>query len=333
MIQTKPLLIQAFEGTNEVNPVWFMRQAGRYLPDYRALKEKHSLLEMFQTPELAAKITLMPIEQIGTDAAILFADILTLPIAMGFDINFHDKRGPIVRPYQEKSEFHDIGLIHHITDCIKIIKNNLDDHTALIGFAGSPFTVLTYLLEGGSSHNFKNTFHLMCENPEHFHSLMNSLTENTITYLNQQKEAGIDCYQIFDTWAGILPEEIYLTFVFPYLTKIFKSIDLPSIYFIKNSGHLISTITRLDADFLSLDHTINFSNNQCLLNSKKGIQGNFFNGWLYADNDFIKNKVEELLHTSKIYQNYIFNLNHGVFPDVNPDKLKFITECVHQFKQ
>lgn len=334
-VATQPLLLQAFEGTNKQVPVWFMRQAGRCLPEYRAIKEKHSIEEMFKTPDLAAEITCLPIDILGVDAAILFADILTLPAQMGFDIYFDNTKGPriknnIARP-ADVENVHDFNDLSHVAKTIKLIGDRLPETIPLIGFAGSPFTVLTYLIEGGSSVNYAKTFHFIGQHRESFHRLMDRLTENTINYLNLQKKAGIRAFQLFDSWAGILRAADFAQLVLPYAQRIFEQVDLPSIYFVRNSNHLLPLMDRSSADFLSVDHTVVLGHQATIERTKKGIQGNLFNGLLYADYPTLQREINDVLVGARKHDRYIFNLSHGVFPDVEVDKLKFIVEKVHEF--
>ena len=331
-----PLLLQAFEGTNKTIPVWFMRQAGRYLPTYRELKEKYSLEEMFHTPELAAKVTLMPVDILGVDAAILFADILTLPSKMGFHIRFDNTHGPVIenpiRSIDEVNHIHNFSDLSFVAETIQNVNHDLPSHVPLIGFAGSPFTVLTYLIEGGSSVSYAKTFKLLSAEPNAIHKIMRILTKNTIDYLNLQEKAGIKAFQLFDTWAGMLRPADYAAFVLPYVQQIFTKVNLPSIYYVKNTHHLLPLMDQSKADFLSVDHTVVLGHNATLLRTKKGIQGNLFHGLLYADKKTLQREIKDVLLGARKHKRYIFNLSHGVFPDTDVDKLKWIAETVHQFK-
>ncbi|OGW95686.1 MAG: uroporphyrinogen decarboxylase [Omnitrophica WOR_2 bacterium GWA2_45_18] len=331
-----PLLLQAFQGQNARVPVWFMRQAGRYLPEYRKMKEKYALEEMFTTPELAAEITCQPIDILGVDAAILFADILTLPSAMGFDIRFDNKAGPVIEDTREKlrdfKDIHDFEDLSHVWRTIQSVNARLPASIPLIGFAGSPFTVLTYLVEGGSSLSYAKTFKLANEQPRTFHGLMDILTRNTIRYLHLQKEAGIKVFQLFDSWAGILRPADFAHWVLPYVQRIFEAVDLPSIYFVRNCNHLLALMDQSGADFLSVDHTVVLGHHPVLEKTRKGIQGNLFNGLLYAQDKTLEKEVKDVLVGGVQHGRYIFNLSHGVFPDVQVDKLKLVVDKVHAFK-
>ena len=329
------LLLAAFQGTNDRVPVWLMRQAGRFLPEYRAIKTEHSLQQMFQTPEIAAEVTCLPVPILGVDAAILFSDILTLPSQMGFDIKFTNESGPVIsNPLKSSADFekvHDFKNLSFVAETIKTANQMLPKHVPLIGFAGAPFTVLSYLVEGGSSVNFAGVFNLMAEKPEQFHGLLKTLTKNTIDYLNLQKEVGIKAFQLFDTWGGILRPADYAHFVLPYLKEIFARVDLPSIYYLKNCSHLLALMEKSGADFLSVCHTVVLGHNSVLAKTEKGIQGNLFNGLLYADEETLKKEVSDILIGARNYKRYIFNLSHGLFPDMEVKKVKFVVDTVHRF--
>ena len=323
--------LKAFEGKNTRVPVWFMRQAGRYLPAYQQLKKQYSLSELFGNPEIAADITVMPVEELNVDAAILFADILTLPQAMGIGFYFDDKKGPVLDIEGLPDKIRDFNDIPHISETIKLINQRLPPDVPLIGFAGSPFTVLTYLVEGGSSVSHKKTLQLMMEDPGSFHALMEILTHNTIRYYALQKKAGIKAFQLFDTWAGILRAADYAQNVLPYVQRIMEIVDIPSIYFARNSHYLLPLMDQTEADFLSVDHTVVIGKETTLPVTQKGIQGNFYNALLYADEATMNKAVDDILAGGKEQGKFIFNLSHGVFPDVKVSRLKSIVERVHAF--
>ena len=324
------LFLKAFDGTNEKTPVWFMRQAGRYLPEYQAIRRNHDLNDMFRNPEIAAEVTCQPIDILGVDAAILFADILTLPSLMGADIHFDPQKGPIITPIKRVSSLNDIDSIEYVGRTIGLVQNELKGKVPLIGFAGSPFTVMTYLIEGGSTTNFRKTINFMCTQTEEYHALMEILTRNTITYLEMQKQAGIDVFQLFDSWIGVLNKDIYTQYVLPYVQQIFNRVDLPSIYFAKHAPHLLEVIEPINFDFLSVCDLVDFDN-PIIAKSNKGIQGNLFNGLLYADDQTLIAETTKVLTKAKSLKKHIFNLGHGIFPDVNPNKLKLIVDTVHNF--
>ena len=333
---SEPLLLQAFRGTNSRVPVWFMRQAGRYLPEYQHLKKNLTLEQMFRTPEVAAQITLLPFKTIDVDAAILFADILTLPSQMGFKIRFVNGRGPVIdNPLKQPADvkkMHSFQNLDYVGETIQLVRHSLPAHISLIGFAGGPWTVLTYLLADGSVSALSPATRLALEHPQVFHAAMHKITSNTIDYLKLQKSAGIDVFQIFDTWAGILGPRYYRQWVLPYIRKIFEKVNLPSIYYLKNCAHLLPEMESSGADFLSVCETVELGNNPFLHKTKCGVQGNLFNGLLYTDENFLKREVQRLLKSAALHhRRYIFNLSHGVLPDVDPGRLKLITDMVHRF--
>jgi len=318
-------ILLAFQGKNKRVPVWFMRQAGRYLPQYQTLKANRPLSELFRDPEVAGAITLQPLEFLGVDAAILFADILTMPSGMGFHIEFINGKGPVIsNPIYSPADLNRLGKfsgLDYVSRTIRLINAVLPPSIPLIGFAGSPYTVATYLC---SKHN-----RMMYESPKEFHRFMDLLTDNTIAYLKQQKEAGIKLFQLFDTWAGNLRHEDYEVFVLPYVQKIFKAVKLPSIYYLKNCSHLMDLMEKCGAEILSVCETVNIKD----IKTKKGVQGNFLNSLLYADDQTIIDETRSVLKAARAkHSKYIFNLSHGVMPDVDPQKLKLIVEEVHQFK-
>jgi len=331
------LILEAFKGKNKTIPVWFMRQAGRFLPQYREIRKNHTLDEMFRDPATVAQVTCLPVDTLKVDAAILFADILTLPMHLGFKITFDPQHGPVIaNPFIAPSDFkklHDLDDVPHLRKAIPMINESLPGHIPLIGFAGAPFTVLCYLIEGGSSTNFRKVFKFMAENPKEFYRLMNFLTTNTITYLNLQKSAGIRIFQLFDSWGGILRKEDYEQYLLPHVQRIFNEVDLPSIYYLKNCAHLIEAMDLCRSDFLSVCETVDLGTNSILKKSKKGIQGNLFQGLLYADDKTLEKEVRKILKDSKQFKKYIFNLSHGIQPDVPVEKVKLVVELVHSVKR
>lgn len=331
------LLLESFSGKNKKVPVWFMRQAGRFLPEYREIRKKHTLDEMFRDPPTVAQVTCLPVDLLKVDAAILFADILTLPMHLGFKITFDPQHGPVIKnPFhcaQDLEQLHAMDDVRHLREAIPLINQNLPAHIPLIGFAGAPFTVLCYLVEGGSSSNFRKVFKLIHQDSDLFHQLMTFLTENTIAYLNLQKEAGIKVFQLFDSWGGILRAEDYASCILPYVEKIFAAVDLPSIYYLKNSCHLLPQMQKCGSDFISVCETVDLTDTALLKETQQGIQGNLFQGLLYAPDDIIKMQVTKILNATRRFEKYIFNLSHGIQPDVPVEKVKLIIDLVHRFKR
>jgi uroporphyrinogen decarboxylase len=326
--------LQSFEGKNTRVPVWLMRQAGRYLPEYQALKKKYSFLKMLKTPEIAAEVTCQPLRRFPFDAAILFQDILTLPLAMGFHIDFVNGVGPVVRNplrgIESLKKIHRFEDLSHVTKTIQLIRKEIPQ-TALLGFAGSPFTILVYLIEGGSTKNFSRVFRWMVEDPQGFHQLLDLFTRETIRYLNLQKEAGIHAFQLFDTWGGVLSPKLYAQFVLPYVQKIFKALKHPSIYFLKNTAPFLSLIEGCGADFISLCHSVDLED-PLLRKTKMGVQGNLWNAALFSDEKTLGRSIDTLLQKARHYPRYLFNLSHGLLPETPLERVDFLVRRVHAFR-
>lgn len=328
--------LSAFEGNNSRIPVWLMRQAGRYLPEYQMIKKKHTLVDMFRTPDIATEITLQPVDILGVDAAILFADILTLPSGMGFDIDFIKGKGPVIanpiRNMHDVTKLHNMDGIEYVATTISQIKECLSKEVPLIGFAGSPFTVLNYLLEHKRSLGPVPALKLFYENHDVFKAMMDKLTTNTIEYFSMQQNAGIDAFQLFDTWAGQLRAKDFEQCVLPYVQRIFNHVSVPSIYYVKNASHLVSLMDQSYADGLSVCETVVIGAHPDLNKTSKVVQGNFFNGLLYASEEVIKHELNILLSKAKkTHPKYIFNLSHGMMPDMNVEKVKFLVNCVQEY--
>ncbi len=334
---SKSLFLETFHGKNKSIPVWFMRQAGRFLPEYRKIRNTHTLDEMFRDPETVARVTCLPVDILKVDAAILFADILTLPMHLGFQITFDPLRGPLIHnPFTAPSDFkklHNLDDVPHLRKAIPLINHALPQNVPLIGFAGAPFTVLCYLLEGGSSTNFRKVFKFMHANPKEFSRLMKFLTLNTLAYLNLQKKAGIKVFQLFDSWGGILRKEDYEDKVLPSVQEIFDNVNLPSIYYLKNCSHLLPSMDKSRSDFLSVCETVDLVTNPVLKKTRKGIQGNLFQGLLYSPDKILKKEVLNILKTTRGFKKYIFNLSHGIQPDVPVEKVKLVVDLVHSFQR
>lgn len=334
---SQSILLNAFKGTNKSVPVWFMRQAGRFLPEYRAFKKDRTLQEMFCDPQVAAQITLLPVDILKVDAAILFADILTLPSGMGFKISFVDGKGPVIEnPVTKASDVckvHAMDGLDHVAQTIGLINKSLPDDVPLIGFAGAPFTVANYLIKNNGGLGFPPAARFMIEHPKAFHAFMVKITTNTIRYLNLQKKAGIKAFQLFDTWGGVLRPEDYRGNVLPYVQEIFKAVDLPSIYYLKNCAHLLNEMNTCGSDFLSVCETVRIGGHQVLNKTTKGVQGNLYNGLLYADEKILRAEVRGILTAARRHhKKYIFNLNHGIFPDVAVGQVKCVIEEIRKFK-
>lgn len=321
----------------DYTPVWFMRQAGRYLPQYQKIRQKYDFLTMCRTPELAAEITMQPIEILNVDAAILFSDILVPLTGMGFQIEFIDEKGPQVRPTVRSSD--ELGSlnqfeahrVNHVFETIRILTKELN--VPLIGFAASPFTLATYVIEGSSSKDFINTKRFMFSEPKGFETLLKILTDMTLEYLKKQVEAGVHALQIFDTWAGILSPIDYKRFVYPYVKYLISQIkNVPVIYYCSNSAGLAEDLKNLEASVLSLDWRIEIEY-ACSLFSETPLQGNLDPLTLLGTEEEIIKRAEKILISAKKAKAHIFNLGHGININTSVDKLKRLVDFVHDFRK
>jgi uroporphyrinogen decarboxylase len=317
-----------------------MRQAGRYLPEYRAIRAKHDFLTMCKTPELAAEVTLQPIDIIGVDAAIIFSDILVIPEAMGMHLEMYEGRGPVfphpIRTESDATKLRNINPfedLNFVLDAIKLVKKELDGNVPLIGFSGAPWTLLTYMVEGHGSKSFSNVKKLIYNNPELAHKLLDRISDAVADYLNAQIKSGVDAVQIFDTWGGILTPRDFLLFSLKYVSKIISKIkrdDQPIIYFPKGVHYRTRVVGDCGADVIGLDWTMDISKVRDKIGKKCAIQGNLDPTVLYADKNFIRREVRKVLENYGHGEGHIFNLGHGIHPDVDPDNAKAMVEFVQE---
>ncbi|AEA34191.1 uroporphyrinogen decarboxylase [Hippea maritima] len=302
-------------------PVWFMRQAGRFLKSYRRIREKYPLLEMFTNKELIVEITLLP-KKLGVDALIIFSDILIPLKLFGAKIIYEDGKSPSVIMDKSNIQYHEnLENLSFLFEAIGEVKRHKKD-LALLGFAAAPFTLLCYVFGGVEFFKLRG---LMYENPDGFKKLMDLTTKMTIDYLNMQLNSGCDAVQLFDSWAGLLDEKTYRELVLPFNQRIAKSIK-PSIYFIKNSHHLNHLLNKMDFDGFSIDWRSDLV--QVYTSTNRCVQGNLDNTVLFADEATIKTKTKEILkQTEKIP--HIFNLGHGVLPQTDEEKIKMLVDFIH----
>jgi len=342
-LREHPLLKAARGEKTEFTPVWIMRQAGRYSARYRKIREEAgSFMDLCRNPKLAAEVTLIPIEEIGVDAAILFSDILVPIEKMGINVQFVEGKGPVLSPKVETTE--DVERLKipepekdlpYVLETIQIIKEKLTDRP-LIGFSGAPFTLASYMLEGGSSKNYIAAKSTMWNNPKLWDSLMSKLTDTVIEYLSAQINAGADIVQIFDSWMGVLSKEDYEKFVFPYTERIVNELkrrhpETPIIHFGVNSSHLLEVNNRLNVDVIGLDWRTEIS--FALERIDKSIQGNLDPVVLFADERTIEEKVKKILEEGLKAKGHIFNLGHGILPQTDPQKAKFLVDTVHRISR
>ncbi|AKO91260.1 uroporphyrinogen decarboxylase [Priestia filamentosa] len=326
------------EKTDHV-PVWYMRQAGRSQPEYRKLKEKYSLFEITHQPELGAYVTRLPVEQYGVDAAILYKDIMSPLPAIGVDVDIKTGIGPVIsNPIRALQDVENLGEIHpeedvpYVLETIKLLTTEQLD-VPLIGFAGAPFTLASYMIEGGPSKNYNKTKAMMYAEPKIWFSLMDKLANMTITYVKSQIKAGAKAIQIFDSWVGALNVQDYRTFIKPTMEKIFSSLrneGVPLIMFGVGASHLVHEWNDLPLDVVGLDWRLSI-NEARALGVNKTVQGNLDPAILLAPWPVIEERVKAILDQGMLTPNYIFNLGHGVFPDVNPDTLKRLTSFIHEY--
>lgn len=334
------------QATQKLNPgpppVWMMRQAGRYMQQYRDIRAKYDFLDMVKTPALAAEITLQPIHAFGMDAAILFSDILVTAESLGSHVDFIEKKGPVIaKPIRslpdvsELSTADTVEKLHYVFKAIQEVKPSLNAlNTPLIGFAGAPFTVASYMIEGASSSDLKTVKQLMFNTSEVVHALLDKLTLVTIDYLKGQINAGVDALQIFDTWALHLSWDDFQIFSLAYTQKIISEIkafspETPVTLFCKGSSGFAPLIAATQADVMSLDWPAS------LLEMRKAypqlaLQGNLDPYVLYAAPDILEKKVKKILADMHQDPGFIFNLGHGLMPDMNPDQVKRVVELVQQ---
>ena len=326
------------EKTDHV-PVWYMRQAGRSQPEYRELKEKYSLFEITHQPELCAYVTRLPVEQYNVDAAILYKDIMSPLPAIGVEVDIKTGIGPVIsNPIQSMKDVEKLGKINperdvpYVLETIKLLTTE-QLNVPLIGFAGAPFTLASYMIEGGPSKNYNKTKAFMYSQPEAWFSLMDHLADMTVTYVKSQINAGVKIIQIFDSWVGALNVEDYRTFIKPVMGRIFSELreeKVPLIMFGVGASHLALEWNDLPLDVVGLDWRLSIKEAR-----EKGVtkivQGNLDPAILLAPWDVIEKRVKEILDQGIEQPGYIFNLGHGVFPDVQPDTLKRLTAFIHDY--
>lgn len=325
------------KNSNQV-PVWMMRQAGRYLPEYRNIRKKYSFLDMVYTPEVAAEVTIQPITRFGFDAAILFSDILVVPQVFGMQLEFLEKIGPVFsNPIDSSTDLDSFPLLSDkldpIYETIKICKAELSSNTALIGFAGAPFTVASYMCEGGSSKDLKKTKQLLFSNPDFFHNLLDKITEVTITYLHQQVLAGVDALQLFDTWISHLDWHSCDEFSSKYINKIVlelrnRNVNVPITFFGKHTSLFFPLYEKTGISVISLDWGADLSLIDSQLDNSIGIQGNLDPFILYSSKEVIQKNVLRIRDSVSIERPFVFNLGHGLMPDIPIDSIHYVLDAL-----
>jgi uroporphyrinogen decarboxylase len=326
-------------------PVWMMRQAGRYLPEYRRVREQAgSFMTLCTTPELACEVTLQPLERYRLDAAILFSDILTIPDAMGLGLEFVEGEGPqFQKPVRTAEDVRQLPIpdpekaLRYVPDAVRLIRRELDGRVPLIGFSGSPWTLATYMVEGRSSREFRKIKGLMYEQPELLHILLAKLTESVSLYLNAQITAGVDAIMVFDTWGGVLSPVQYRQFSLNYarlalsrITRERAGKKIPAILFTKGGGQWLEAMAASGYDALGLDWTTDIGDARARVGDLVALQGNLDPQALYAPIPTLRAEVRQILERYGEGSGHIFNLGHGVWPDVNPEHVGAMIKAVHE---
>lgn len=325
-----PLLVRAARREPvERTPVWFMRQAGRSLPEYRALRERHSFWEVAQEPELCAEVTLQPVRRHDVDAAVMFADIMTPVLAMGIDVQLVEGVGPVIDP--PVSDALQLRLPDEVApevcEAIRIVRRELPPEKAVIGFCGGPFTVAGYLVEGKPSREFSTVKRLMYTDPSRWHALMDVLTECFTRYVGEQVRAGADVIQLFDSWVGALSPADYGEFVAPYSSRILASVDVPTIHFGTGTATLLD---QMDGDVVGLDWRIRLDEGWDVVGDDKGVQGNLDPALLFGPWERVEAATLDILDRARGRNGHIFNLGHGVLPHTDPDMVRRLAELVQE---
>lgn len=337
------LILRAAKGEDiERYPVWLMRQAGRILPEYRAVRESVSgFIELAKTPELAAEVTIQPVDILDVDAAIIFSDILVVPEAMNVPYEMVEKRGPwfpiTIRSEEQakrvETDFDVEDRLGYVLDAIKITVKELDGRVPLIGFAGAPWTIFCYMVEGHGSKTFSEARKILYTNPSLAHSLLSDITKVTIAYLKAQIKAGASMIQLFDSWAGILGTEQYATFALPYISEIARSItEVPVTIFSKGAITSIPAIAKLDCNTVGLDWNMDIPEMRAKIGDNRTIQGNLDPCVLYSSHENVEHETRKMLQSFNGNKRHIVNLGHGVYPDVDPEKVKTFIKTVKNYE-
>lgn len=320
-------------------PVWLMRQAGRYMPEYREMRGKYAFLEMCHRPEIAAQVTLLPIKRFGFDAAILFSDILMVPEALGLGLQFHEGQGPVFeRPLETEQDimalprFDAKDSLGFVAQAIRLLQKELK--VPLIGFCGAPFTVASYMIQGRSSHDLKKTKQWMLRNPASFHRLLDLLADLSADYLNLQIEAGADALQLFDSWANYLDAAHFRECSLQYLKKILSKLtdpSIPVILFCRGASVFLDDLLEAESQAISLDWNIDLSKARSRVPAHVALQGNLDPDILYAPSQVIVKETLKLLKAMHNDPGYIFNLGHGIKPDIPVESVQTLVETIQSY--
>ncbi len=337
------LFLRACRGEEvERTPIWIMRQAGRYMQEYRDMRAKHTFLELCKTPEAAVEVTLQPIDFLGVDAAILFSDILIVLEPMGAKLAFHEGRGPVIDPpFRTLADIEKLRVIEpeedvpFVMDTLRLLRKELEGRVPVIGFSGAPFTLASYMIEGGTSKAFIQLKSLMYKERAAFDSLMTKLAKTVIKYMNAQIAAGAEAVQLFDTWAGILSPHDYIEFVAPFNKMVLDGLNrtVPVIMYANGSATLLKHLKAAGPDVMGIDWRINLDDAIDLLGGDIPVQGNLDPTALFLSREEIPKRAKEILDMGKKAPGHIFNLGHGVLPPTDPDNVKALVDAVHELSQ
>ncbi len=324
----------------ERTPVWMMRQAGRYLPEYRAVRAKSDFLTMVRTPELAAEVTIQPVDLVGVDAAIIFSDILVVPDAMGMQLVMEEAKGPrFPQPLRKKEQFDRMRVVdpekslRYVTDAITLTRRMLNGRVPLIGFSGSPWTLAAYMIEGGGTKDFKHIKQLLLDEPETLLALLKTLATSVRLYLEAQLAAGADAIQIFDTWGGVLAPDHFRKFSLDFLFEIVSTLrrdGAPVIVFSKGANHALADLAAIGADVVGLDWTVDIGAARAAIGDQVALQGNLDPSFLYASPERIRGEVRSILRKYGKGSGHVFNLGHGILPDVPVEHARAMIRAVKE---
>ena len=327
----------------DCTPVWLMRQAGRYMPEYMKIREKYDFLTMCKTPELAAEVTLQPVNRLGVDAAILFADILLPLEGMGINLEFTKNEGPFIsNPVRTGEDVNNIQIMDaeeatpYVMEAIRIIRRDLEGRVPLIGFSGAPFTIASYIIEGGGSKEYKNCKKMMWQASEIWDSLMKKISEVLLRYLKAQIKAGAQAVQMFDSWVGALSPEDYENYVLPYSKYVLSGLKdegVPVIHFANNASNMLELVVKGGGDVIGIDWRINLDDAWARIGYDRAIQGNLDPFTLFAPPKLIEEKVQRILEMAGNRPGHIFNLGHGINKETPVENAIALVEAVHKYSK
>ncbi|MSO21404.1 MAG: uroporphyrinogen decarboxylase [Acidobacteria bacterium] len=326
--------------TVERTPVWFMRQAGRYMPEYRALRAKHSLIELCTHPELAAEVTLQPLRRLEVDAAIIFADLLLPPMAMGMSLKFVEGEGPVLgAPIRSEAALHQLhdpadGELNYVGEAIRMVCRELNGRLPVIGFCGAPFTVASYMIEGGATRDFLTTKRLIYAQPALWRALLDRLVRVQIAFLRSQVEAGAAALQIFDSWIGALSPADYIEYALPHTRQLISaasSLGVPVIHFGTGTSGMLELLREAGGDVIGADWRIDLGEAWRRIGHDRAVQGNLDPVLLYAPQPVLRTAVERIMRAANQRPGHIFNLGHGILPTTPVENVQAVVEWVREF--